>query len=220
MITWRLNGEKKKIPGCYPELSTGTYQQVYKKWDGFKEPDLVKRDYFKLSCIISGSNFKDYELSTEQKVTLENTVSWFVDKPLVFNGDIPKVLAIGDKVLTIPKDIGSLSIGQNIFLRQQIEQSKYLEENISIAVATYLQTIYDNAKFDSDRVIELEKIIRELPITHTYQVGFFLLNRAWPNGRMLGIEWRQILSNLKQKSKRLLLTWLRLTDYRASMIYP
>lgn len=217
MVSWKVNGKKVLIPGCYEELSTGLFQRIVKQWDGFKEPDPAKRDYFRLFCIMVGIDFKPSELSSEVKVSMENAIDWFAFQPYEFPTELPKVLKLGRQIIAIPRNIGELGIGQNIFLRQIIDKSTVLEENISMAVATYLQPIYDNSKFDTARVEELEKEIAELPIHITYPIGFFLLRRADRSGWKHVSAWRQILHSLKQNLKTMWPKWPRPTSSAGSM---
>lgn len=219
MVSWKINCNKVLIPGCYEELSTGLFQRIVKQWDGFKEPDPAKRDYFRLFCIMVGMDFKSSELSSGVKVSMENAIDWFAFQPYKFPTELPKVLKLGKQIIAIPRNIGELGIGQNIFLRQIIDKSETLEECISMAVATYLQPIYDNGKFDTARVEQLEKEIAEMPIHLTHPIGFFLLKRAARSGWKPGSVWRRILHNLKQSLKRMSPKWRWPTSSAGSMTW-
>jgi hypothetical protein len=219
MITLTLNDKKIKSPACYEELGTGRFERVFKEWD-MSNTDITKRDYFHLFNILSDTKFTSFSPTPENEVTIWNCIKWYIEQPYEFPVEIPKVLQIGDKVIDLPESIGELGIGQNIYLRQAIHKSKYIQENISLAVATYLQPIYDNAKFDSKRVKELQEVIKEMPIHLTYPVGFFLLTRAIESGWKPLRTWQQIRNNLKQSLKKTWREWRRFQGSPDSMTYP
>jgi hypothetical protein len=111
-----LNGVRKEIPSCFEELTTRQYERIISEW-GIEKP-LVERDFFKLFQILCDTDFTDFHATSENEVTIWNAVKWFVESDFVFKEDLPKVLKINDKVITIPKRIEALSIGQNIHLKQ------------------------------------------------------------------------------------------------------
>jgi hypothetical protein len=210
MISFKANGNKMVVAGCYEEMRTRHYQRILKEWDTKPLPE--NRDYFKLFTILSDSDFTSANLSVEDKISMENLVRWFVEQPFEFSKEFPKVMEFKGKVIILPKSIGDLGIGQNIFLHQQIKGTKFLEENISIALATFIQPLFDGAKFDSDRVKEIEKEILEMPIHLTYPIGFFLLSRLIKSGWKLKGTWHQILTNLRENLKRMLQGWQKSKD--------
>lgn len=219
MIALKVNGNKIRIPGCKEEVSTGIYQRIIRDWSEQLKLSPEKRDYFKLFSIMAGIEPKGFDLPLDKQVTLENAIRWFIDDPFSLSNEVPKVLSVGKKIIVIPKDIGALGIGQNIFMRQQIEKSKYLEENISIAVATYLQPTFSGGKFDIDKVMELDKIIQEIPVYLTYPIGFFLVNRAIKCGPTHESRWRRILSSLILSAKGFVPKWRRFTSSAHTMIF-
>lgn len=206
MVTITLNGKKHACPSCYEELKTRHYQRMISEWD--MEKPIVDRDFFKLFCILTDTQFTSLHSTAENEVTIWNAIRWTIEQHFEFRDDMPKVLQIGDKILDLPRNVGSLSIGQNIHLRQILDKSKYLEENLSIATAIYLQPYYDNTKFDFDRAVELEKIIAEMPAYLIKPVGFFILTNALTPGKTRGINWlRTLISHIKMRRKMLLI-WL------------
>lgn len=202
MITLSINGTKVKCPGCYEELTTGTFQNVFLKWD-MDEPDFAKRDYFKLFSIINNID-AEIKRTPENEAVIWDAVRWFLYQPFKFSAQLPKVLKIGDKIVTVPRSCGPLSSGQNINLKQVIDKSHFMEEGISKAVAICLQPIYDESKYDYDRAMELEKSILEMPIYLTHPVGFFLLQTVRKDGwrPTNGLQRRMV--SLKQILKRML----------------
>lgn len=218
MITLLLNETKVLCPVCYEELTTGTYQRIIREWDP-DEPDLAKRDFFRLFSILTKTNYKAFAQTSENEVTLWNAISWFIDQPFKFSKELPKVLLIGDKMVEVPKKVSSLSSGQNVLLRQAIFKCRFMEEAISIATAICMQPGYDNTKFDVERALELEKTILEMPVYLTYPIGFFLLMNARLPGMMPTNGWRQTPRSLKQTLKRMLPLWPKSTASGSLTIY-
>lgn len=206
-----LNGQSHDIAECYERLSTRHYQNIISKWD-VDEPEIANRDYFKLLCILTDTNFGAFERSSENEDTVYNAVGWVVNQPFSFSTDLPKVLVIGDKTIEVPKRIGTLSIGQNIILKRIIDNSRFVEENIAAAVSVYLQPLYDGRDFNYDRAMELKALVEEMPIYLTHPIGFFLLRRAATSGWKPKRKWLQILSNLSSNLSRTLPGWRTLKD--------
>lgn len=199
-----VNGHKKTIPSCYEEVSTRHYQQMVKEW--IDDKPIAEKDYFKLFCILTDTNFKSFQASSVNEATIWNAIRWTVEQNFQFSDVFPKVLKIGDKLITLPKKVGALSIGQNIHLRQLLDKSKYVEENLSMATAIYLQPLIDNSKFDYDRAVEIEKEIAEMPAYLIRPVGFFLLTNALLSGRTRGINWLKTLNSHIRSIRRMLPT--------------
>jgi hypothetical protein len=110
----------------------------------------------------------------------------------VFNKEVPDYLVIDKKKVKIPKDIGGLTIGQNILVAQVGSDAKVKEELLSLATAIFLQPLYDNCELDYDKALILRDKIRLEPITKIYPVGFFLLNPQIGFGVIL----RKLLSRM------------------------
>jgi hypothetical protein len=192
-----LNGTKKNIPSCFEELTTKQYERIISEW-GIEKP-LVERDFFKLFQILCDTNYTDFHATSENEVTIWNAVRWFVESDFQFSDQLPKVLEINYKVLTMPKRVQALSIGQNIHLKQLLSKSKYMEENLSIACAIYLQPLYDGKKFDYDRALELKEVIEQMPAYLIRPIGFFLLTSALPHGRITVSRWQRMKNNLTER---------------------
>lgn len=200
-----LNGERKEMASSWMELSTRHYERLI--------PELSKqideRDYFKIFQILTDTNFKGYEPTSENEVTIWNAVKWIVEEQFQFSEVLPKVLSFKDQIITIPKKIKALSIGQNIALKQVLERSKFMDENISIAVAIYLQPLIDGSKFNSDRVSEIKKDIEQMPVYLIRPIGFFLFKSVYPHGNGQVSYWQRIKNNLIMKLGRALPNWQR-----------
>jgi hypothetical protein len=204
MVRVRLNGKPYECTLGYGELKTVQYIRLFKDWD--LDKDAADRDYFKLFSIFTGSKFGAFSQTPENEAAIWSCVRWFVEEPF----DPPKVnfIEIDGKKLDL-KDPGHLSIGQNIHLRRIIESSKYIQENIAIAIAIYLQPQYDVDKFDIEKARILEKKILDLPIYSTYNMGFFLLNQTLNYGYKRGNVLSLIRHSHIKMSRQMLHLWRR-----------
>lgn len=198
-----INGIKKDIPSCFEELTTRQYQLLI--------PELAKpladRNYFQIFQIIADTDFKGYEPTSDNEVTIWNAINW-IDY-VAIKDELPKVLDFNGNIVTLPKKVKASSIGQNIQLKQLLEKSKYLEENISWATAIYLQPLIDGSKFNSDRVAEIKQEIDKMPAYLIRPIGFFLLMSALPhgNGRMSFLK--KMTNSLTKKLGRISLNLRR-----------
>jgi hypothetical protein len=202
MTAVKLNGKQYHIPSCWEEVTTGQYIQIISKWD--PEKDIADRDYFKLLRILTDGSFSGMDNTVENQVTLTSLLGWVVVQPFEFTKELPAVLQIGGKNIPIPEHPRDLSIGQNIHLRRDyIDKSKYLEENIAIATAIYLQPVIDNSLFKMSRAQKIAKEIEQMPINLIYPIGFFLLNNALKFGQKPEKTWPRIQSNLKKTLRQM-----------------
>lgn len=218
MVTVQLNGRPYQCATCKEELTTGQYQRILKEW-GIDQTDLMKRDWLKLFCILTNSNFSAVNMTKEVEQAIWECVAWVISWDLRFLGDLPKALQIGDKTLSVPKKVGACSFGQNVILKQVIDKSKYIEENIAMATAVYLTPEYfgelngekklQPVEFTAEKARELEAEILKMPAHLVYPIGFFLLNRANQSGMHSLKHSSPILHSLKQNLRRMLPRLLR-----------
>ena len=201
-----LNGERIESPSCFEELKVRQYERIFKEWD--LELPVEKRDYFKLFQIFTGTSFTNFEDTPENEVTMWNAMRWYIEGEHKF-AEIPKVLQITHegitKTLLVPKKVESMSIGQNIMLKQVLMKCKYIDEGISEAIAIYLQPVFDEGKFDSDRVKEFKVSIEDMPVYLVRNLGFFLLRHALPNGSKPTNNLKKIRNSLAQSKEKILL---------------
>ncbi len=176
-----LNGTKYEIPQCFEELKTRHYCRIYSEWDVDKEE--ADRDYFKLFCILTDTDFKSFVGTNENEAAIWNAIAWIINQTFKFSEELPKALKVGDRLIGIHKKVEYKSIGQNIILRQQIAKMPNLQSGISIATAIYLQPEWSDSKFDLDKAMELKEVIDEMPARLIYPIGFFLLRNALSYGK-------------------------------------
>jgi hypothetical protein len=179
------------VPLSWDETPTGLFQRYVKEWDG--------ADRIKLFCIQTGYDETTVRTSTSE--SLSDIIERCTDYVFLNNADfsrlpLPKVVIIGNKALLIPKDIEEMTIEQNMVLKNAMAGSTDLRELISLACAVYLQPIYDNAPFDHTSYKNLQAFIDACPITDTYPIGFFLLNRQRRRGKSGFVSWRLAIHQL------------------------
>ncbi len=193
MTVW-LNGVKYELASCWEKVKTKHYQELMEDWD--QDKPMTERNYFKLFCILTGTDFKEFHATAENEVTIWNAIQWVTEQPFEFSKEPPKFLQIGEKIIQVPEQVELLSIGQNIHLKDELyklprftvmkdgkpEERICLEAGISIATAIFLQPVYNEAKFDFKKALELKAIIDEMPAYLIYPIGFFLLLNALPTG--------------------------------------
>ena len=210
-----IEGIKKDIPSCYEQLTTRQYELLIPEL----AKDIVDRDHFKMFQVLANTSFQEFHATSENEVTIWNAIKWLYEQHFEF-GEMPKVLRIvecdKDRIVRIPKDVTKLSIGQNVRLKQIIAESKYLEENLSAAVAVYLQPLFDEAKFEDDRAMEFKETIEQMPVYLIRPIGFFLLTHASGSGGRQVSLWRRTLNNLGQSLSAMSQLWQRSQGYNLS----
>lgn len=201
-----LNSNRLAIPEAYDELKTRTFEKIFAEWD--MDKPLYERDYAKLLSILSGKSYKVEDVENEEKIW--QLVRWVVESQPNFKKEPPSEIKIGEKVLSVPQNIGKLSIGQNIVMHQLLENKAHVEECIGMALAIYLQPLYDGGRFNYESAQRLyEEHIGNMPITQTYTLGFFFLIRVLKNGNQPQPIWRRVLNNQIINSKVMWQSWRR-----------
>lgn len=226
MVIVQLNGRPYQCATCREELTTDQYQRILKEW-GIDQPDLMKRDWLKLFNILSNAHFTAVNMSLEVEQAIWECVAWVLAWDLRFPTELPKVFEIGDRILSVPKKVGACSFGQNVILKQVIDRSKYIEENIAMATAVYLTPEFFGeldgekklrpAEFSAEKARELEQEILKMPAHIIYPVGFFLLSRANQSGMPSTRRNSPTQRSLKQSLRQM---WPRLLRWRNSQNTP
>lgn len=217
MTPVKINGKTYQCVTSFQEMKTRHYVRVLKEWD--QDKDVAERDYFKLLSILTDTNYIRTDSAVENDITIMDCVGWVITQPFEFDKELPKVMEVSGKIIEVPRDPASLSIGQNIHLRRDyIDKSVLIEESMAIATAIYLQPIIDNGKFSMARARELAKTVDEMPISIVYPIGFFLLKRASTFGMPSGNRWSRTLTSLKTTLKQMLPSWPKSTGSSRSTI--
>lgn len=201
-------GQRIKVPDSWSNCPTGIFQRIITDW----EPDMEIKDRStaKLFSIMLDRPVDFVNDSTDEDLeeALLHCTQFVYKEQMDFSRlPVPNNLAIDGRSVLIPKDLGRMTIGQNLIVRREMA-GRDGNALISLVTAIYLQPIYDNSKFDYFRALELEKHILKLPIVATYPIGFFFLTQLKNSGQ----SWLQSLSLMilkKIQSVRLSLAWLR-----------
>lgn len=193
MVTLYVNDKKVSAADRWGHCSTGVFQRIITEWD--PELPILKRDRLKLFGILTGTDFKG--VAESQSETLEAAV-WQVTNFVYYEQmdfdalPRPKTLTVKGITVVIPEQLGRMTIGQNIHVRQALMSGGNPAEQISLACAIYLQPLLDAsvvdgketpAEFNYERALQIEEHIKAMPITEIYPVGFFFSSRLAPYGR-------------------------------------
>jgi len=179
------------VPTSWGETSTFLFQRIIKEWD--MDKPIAERDRVKLFSIISGQDYT--EVMESENYELQSLLDavcayvYYTDLPT----DVKDKFMLKDKAVKIPKDLSGMTTGQAIQIRQRMDTVKDIRELISFACSVFIQPYFDGktvndrfkkATFDMERVRELEDEVLKMPITYTYPIGFFFLNRLNRSGMM------------------------------------
>lgn len=180
MLIFNVNGKRTECPVSWEECKVRTYQRLKTE---AKEGDHA----VKIFSILTGTEFsKVWEAQAEDiEAGIYQATAFVFNQPETFREEPkPQYFRLGNETVLVPQKIGSLTVGQNFRMRQELaaaaKEGKPLESLLSIATAIYLQPLVDRAPFDMDRARELEKEILEMNIYDVFPIGFFLLNRLMP----------------------------------------
>jgi hypothetical protein len=197
MLTLDVNDKKLKAPICWEECTLEVFQRIFRECDD--GDNLVK-----IFSAITGTKFKDIwaDANEELDAAIYQVTAFVVNQKQDFRTKkLPTKIRISGKTVVIPKKLEALTIGQNFHVRGAISKEKKLEPCISIAIAVYLQPLIDEAPFDYDRALLLEKEILQMNIYDVFPIGFFLLKRLTNSGNS-GVSF--LLKKTLAKTKAML----------------
>lgn len=194
-------------PDGYGGLTCEQYQKLFTHWDLDKE--VHERDYFKLLCILTDTPFREVNPTPEKEAAIYELTRWVNEQEFPYSKQVPKTITISDVPVEVPDDLGELSIGQNIVLRQTAEKCHYPDEALSMATAICLQPLVDHGRFDYARAKELEKVVRKMKASEIYPIGFFFLSRVKKSGWKRSSFLLRTRNNLAAKFARTWRTWLK-----------
>lgn len=186
MIVVEANGKKVTCATCWEECNTDLFQRLERK---------PGTDDVEIFSILSGTNYTSLleEVSEDLDAAIYQCTAFVFGQDRTFMRYRPSTMKLRGKVITVPTDLESLSIGQNLHIRQAIAAAKKeghsLESLISVACSVYLQPLVDESKFDSKRAAELEKEILQMSIYDTYGIGFFYLSKLMNSGGGGLLSW-------------------------------
>lgn len=207
MVILRVNGTRVQCPTCWADVSTNTFLKIHKKWE--PEKPIMERNRVKLFGILTATNYEKIQESEDYglEAAIYETTNFVYSEAIDFQAlPVPKSIDVLGVVIDIPKNLGSLTVGQNAQVRQTINQEQDDLATICTVAAIYLQPFYHaepiNGKmvkgdFDIERAKELEPILLSMPITTIYPIGFFFLKKLADSGtNWLGRWLRRIRRKL------------------------
>jgi hypothetical protein len=204
MVTVRINDEiKKPVAICWQDCDTDTFERLFATEFDEANPVAVFAVVADLPLTtVSESRNEVLEQS------LYGLIEFVYKQPQKFREIAPpRSIRIRDKVILVPSNLQTLTVGQNFQIRKALSENRNLESCISLAVAVYLQPLVDGMLFDMKKALELQKEIKKMNIYETFPVGFFFLNRLRGSGlagiiyylRQSLMKMRSMLSSLKQR---------------------
>jgi len=205
-----VNGLKYRCPDCWDDVSTRLFQRIVTEWE--PELPIKERNRVKLFSILSGADFETI-LEQDDPMT-EALIYWCIN--FVYVSDLrripmPDIIELGDRTVLIPKDVGNLTSGQNIIVRQAMESVPDSNQVMSRVAAVYLQRHYNAERkgdelilprFRADQVDKIEAMILDMPIAKIYPIGFFFSKKL----TNYGTWWQKLcyrIRLLKTRSARL-----------------
>ena len=211
MVRIRLTtGQNINCPDSWGTCSTEIFQNIAAKWEP-KKP-IKERSRLELFNIMVGMELTGEEDDMDLEAAIWECTRFVYEEAIDFKSlPLPVSIKIGDKTIMIPKDLGRVRIGQNIHVRQELQNTTDPNTIMSIIVAIYIQPLVDGGHFDFHRAKEIEKIILQRPITEIYPIGFFLLKRLRSYGKGLLPDLHRMIRR-KMQSVQLLLNWRKLKN--------
>jgi hypothetical protein len=221
VAVYLTSGEKVKTPDCWANTTTEVFQRIISQWEPEKE--IKDRSRLKLFNLMIGMDINP----EDDAAAIWQCTKYVYLEPMDFTAlPVPKTITLGGKLISFPKDLGRLKIGQNIHARQELQNVKDPNEAMSIVTAIYLQPIYDKIQyglneslFDFHRAKELEKLILQLPITEVYPVGFFFLKQLKNYGKGFMPSLNRMIQR-KMRNVHLLLNWRKVKNLLNSVQQP
>lgn len=195
MISIRVNGEKKLIPACWEEVTTEQFQKLLTAWN--------REDILSCFNILANTDIVDVDQTDDASLSLAiyQCVAFVWNSQPDFRDDKPtETLTVDSVVYNVPVKITNATMAQHLHILNALRKGKFVEENVSLAAAIYLQP--QGQKFDLDKALELKKKLDNMPAYLVYPVGFFFLSKLSIIGTFGLPSLRQIKIILTKNVKR------------------
>jgi hypothetical protein len=207
----------KKVPDRWASCNTDTFQRIVLEWE--PEKPIESRDRVKLYSILCDQKYEALVNSNDEDLdVLLWEASRFVYEENLDLSKIPcpKEVHLFDRTVPIPQDLGKLTIGQSIHIRQALRSGADPNGLISLTVAVYLQPLIDSKEFNFERAKEIEEKIKLMPIVVTYPIGFFFLSKLVNFGSGF---WQNLLLRIRRKvrSVQQSLNWRKASDWMMTL---
>jgi len=190
-ITSTTGKRRVSIPETWEEVTVDQFQRIHASDKGI----------ITIFSILSNMEYDSIYESTDRRLeeALYSTIK-FTSTPL--STEVPKMVTFDKVEFKVPDKVGSLSIGQNIHVREKFSTVTSYEEVISTAFCVYLQPLIHKCKFDYDKAMELHDRVLKMPITEIYAIGFFLLKPLVSGGKGFISQWLRIFIHSILNSRR------------------
>lgn len=186
-----------------PLFTVALFQKMSIEWDG--------RDIVQLFSTLYGADYKlVFNAPDSLAVEAFEGIKFVYDSPIDWDKiPVPVSLTVGGKVLEVPKQIGQLSFGQLVMLRQRIDKLRNDETidgrliGFAAALYFYFQYYPEDKRMDQKKLDALECMILGKQILEVYPISFFLLSRLWQSGNRSGQLWTNLLAWLNRLTQTL-----------------
>lgn len=177
MTPIKINGQSLEIPSQWEEVTT---MQFIALSDSDDKPNHIVR-------IISALTGIEYETLAATTCELSDAVLSavaFIGSPPDFSKLIaPDKINVGGKLLQVPKDITTETLGQKTLVQQKInecvEAKQELSTIIPFTIAQYFQPAYDDVKYNDKRAEQFEAITRHCKIVEAFPVANFFFEQIY-----------------------------------------
>lgn len=183
MIKAKLSGTEFFIPSSWEEITLGQFFDLRDK----------SKDALDTISIITNTQRDFWEDSTDMDVLdvlISGPLSFIKTPPIGLDQFIrPDKIEIDRKLYSLPKGVGMGTLGQKFAFETLVKEKQTDVDCIPMALAIYFQPLIDNAKFSSDRCLELMPVILSIKIKEAFPVASFF--------------FMKYLKYLKESQKRL-----------------
>lgn len=168
-----------ECPLAYSELKTKTFEKLWTEWKG----DVSPKGLIQLFALVTDKHYSDFDVSADEALmdTLYKAVQ-FIITDNIDELPMPGVFVTRMGTVLIPKDLGRLTLAQNLHVHQLL--AKGPRANLARITAIYLQPIIDGGPFDEDRVEVLAAEISDMPVSRVYPVASFFIKKHGSYGTM------------------------------------
>lgn len=198
---YNIDGKSVACPVDYSQVATKLYCDMQRKWeaDWIVDDMLTPKGMIGIFAALTGSQYKDYAFSEDSnlEMTLMKAIR-FVLKTKLDIIECPEFFVFNKKYVAIPKKFSRLALQQNLMIKQKLTED--WKQHIPYILAVYMEPLLCGKKFDEDSEDNIESLmleIDEMPITTTYPIARFFIQRHLSYGRKLSNLWQQILRTIQ-----------------------
>lgn len=171
------------FPTAWEDLTFDQGCRIFTEWY-----DQDSNDVMKLLSILSGVEVSVWENAVGNvEADILPRLDFMKDAPELETRPVPKTLKIGEKEITLPKNIRLETFGQKVSLQSTINKSIGKPHDLFLiipaAVAVYTYPQYFNAPLDSGKLKTFTELIGTCSFLDVYSAGkFFFLKSLKSSG--------------------------------------